>query len=102
VSIAIKAMTGYNTNIGNEIVNSVSTYINQVSIGGTNNGGIVEWDECVIQAKLPGNVTNDGGTFRIQSVQLSSYGGTLASSDLTLTAGYTANSATSDITLTVS
>lgn len=95
VSIGIKALSGYNSTIGDEIVAALVAYINALGIGDD-----VLLSRLYLPANLFGNA--DSATFEVTSLLIALDAGTPGSADLTLAFNEAAVCATGDVTLTVS
>jgi hypothetical protein len=93
-AITLKALANFNTATEAEIQTALQAYVNAIPIG-----GVLAWDESVAVCKLP--TSTDGQTYRVQSVTLDVFGGSLAASDIQIAPGYTANLAAADIAITV-
>jgi hypothetical protein len=93
-TITVKALSNYVSTTNPLIQAAVVAYGNTLPIG-----GVFAWDETVETCKLDG--TPVAGSYRVQSVLLSVFGGSLAAADIQIAAGATANVNPSDITIVV-
>lgn len=94
VAITIKALPGYNADIGVQVVAAIAAYINALTIG---------TDVLLTRLYIPGNLagSSSGLTFEITSLAIAASPGTPSSSDVVIAFNEVASCATSDITLTV-
>lgn len=93
-AITIKALPGYNSDIGAQIVSAVVAYINALKIGD---------DVILTRLYLPANLSGSASslTFEITSLAIAAKPGTPAASDVVIAFNEVASCATSDIVLTV-
>lgn len=95
VSIAITAISGYTSAIGDQIKQQVSAYINSLDIGQD-----VLLPRLYVPAQLSGGVGST--TYEVTSIQIAKGAGSLAASDVPIAFNELASSLISNITLTVS
>lgn len=93
-AITVKALPGYNSDIGAQIVAAVAAYINALKIGD---------DVILTRLYLPANLSGSASslTFEITSLAIAATPGTPAASDVVIAFNEVASCATSDIALTV-
>ncbi|ERJ35952.1 putative bacteriophage protein [Burkholderia sp. AU4i] len=92
--VAIRALTGYTTAIGEAMQAAIAAYINSVVIGG-GDAQAVEWDDCITAAK---GVTG-GNTFKIISLTLTGPRGA-GSPDVALLFNESASCTAEQVTIT--
>jgi uncharacterized phage protein gp47/JayE len=100
-TLTLTSNSSYTSDIGAEAVAALSAYINSTGIG-----GLIEWDECILQSKWLGNpqtspFNNDSLAFRVAGLTLGLFGGSQSAADLQTAQGHIATSAITDITLVV-
>jgi uncharacterized phage protein gp47/JayE len=93
-AITVKALPGYNSDIGAQIVAAVAAYINALKIGD---------DVILTRLYLPANLSGSASslTFEITSLEIAATPGTPAAADVVIAFNEVASCATSDIALTV-
>lgn len=93
-AITIKALPGYNSDIGVQIVAAVAAYINALKIGD---------DVILTRLYLPANLSGSANslTFEITSLAIAATPATPAASDVVIAFNEVASCSTSDIALTV-
>ncbi len=94
VAITIKALTGYSTDIGNQIKAAVATYISGLGIGG---------DVLIPRLYLPAQLRGGAGseTFELLSVQIAVSPASPSTSDIAIAFNELATCADSNVALTV-
>ncbi|WP_043614308.1 baseplate J/gp47 family protein [Chromobacterium violaceum] len=95
VAVSIKALAGYTSSTGGEIIKSIISYITGTGIGGGPSNS-VEWDATLAAAKNTGL----GNTYKILSVALSRTSGA-GSPDVPIAFNEQATCTTANVTLTV-
>jgi uncharacterized phage protein gp47/JayE len=100
VAIALKALTGYTSVIGDEIVQAVVAYINALAIG--DDVYTTQLYPPAYLCNVPGVAPGDSQTYDITSIQICQTGGTLGTANVVIGFTETAFCQTSDVTLTVS
>ncbi|WP_110993124.1 baseplate J/gp47 family protein [Pseudomonas sichuanensis] len=95
VAVALKALPGYTSTIGDEVQQAVSDYINQVEIGGGPSDS-VEWADALTAANsVPGS-----NTFKLTSLVITGPGGA-GTPDVPLAFNEAATCTPADVALTV-
>lgn len=107
VAITIKALTGYTSVVGDEIVSAVMSYLNALPIGGVElaTGRGVGYTRLFVPAQLSGPYASpaspaDSGTYEILTI-LIARSGSPAAADVPLAYSEAATCTVSNITLTV-
>lgn len=94
VAITVKALSGYSSDVGDQLKQALVDYINALVIGG---------DVLLTKLYLPANLFGSvaGGSYEVTVLQIARDGGTPAGSDLVLAFNEVAVADTSLVTLTV-
>lgn len=95
VAIALKALAGYSSTIGQAVQQAVSDYINSVDIGG-GASGYVEWADAITAA----NSVPNSNTFKLTSLTLTGPGGA-GTPDVPLAFNQVSTCTPASVTLTV-
>lgn len=95
VAVSLKALSGYNSTIGEALQQAIADYVNAVDIGGGMSEA-VEWDGAIAKAKS----ISGSNTFKITSLSLSGPDGA-GTPDVPLAFNESATCQASDVTLTV-
>ncbi|ODT97390.1 MAG: hypothetical protein ABS82_00080 [Rhodanobacter sp. SCN 67-45] len=93
-AVTIKALPGYNSDIGAQVVAAIAAYINALTIG---------TDVLLTRLYLPANLSGSANslTFEITSLAIAAKPGTPAAADVAIVFNEVASCATADIALTV-
>lgn len=94
IAITVKALSGYNSTIGDSIVSMLADYINALSIGDA-----VRISRLYLPANLFGGTNSN--TFEVTALAIARDAGTPGSADLTLAFNEVATCQTSNVTLSV-
>lgn len=94
IAITVKGLPGYNSDIGAQIVASLASYINALTIGS---------DVLLTRLYLPANLSGsaNGQTFEVTVLKIAVYPATPASADVTVAFNAVASCNPANITLTV-